>query len=84
MDLTYSPEESAFRDEVRAWIRTNLPDATREKVEELFMWVFARRPSQEHLNVALEHITRNAANKKAAYENLLWALINTKEFLIVP
>jgi alkylation response protein AidB-like acyl-CoA dehydrogenase len=32
MDLTYSPEESAFRDEVRAWIRTNLPDATREKV----------------------------------------------------
>jgi hypothetical protein len=52
-----------------------------EKVEELFMWVFARRPSQEHLNVALEHITRNAANKKAAYENLLWALINTKEFV---
>ncbi len=55
------------------------PDA--EKVEELFLWVFGRRPSPEHLQVALEHINRNVQNKKAAYENLLWALINTKEFV---
>jgi hypothetical protein len=55
------------------------PDA--DKVEELFFWVFARRPSQEHLSVALGHINRNAVNKKLAYENLLWALINTKEFV---
>ncbi len=52
-----------------------------EKVEEMFLWVFARRPSAEHLSVALEHINRNAANKKLAYENLLWALLNTKEFV---
>ncbi|MBI1846679.1 MAG: acyl-CoA dehydrogenase family protein [Candidatus Rokubacteria bacterium] len=25
MDLNYSPEEAAFRDEVRGWIRANLP-----------------------------------------------------------
>ena len=55
------------------------PDA--EKVEELFLWAFARKPSPEHVQVALEHINRNAMNKKAAYENLLWALINTKEFV---
>ncbi|MBI3412265.1 MAG: DUF1553 domain-containing protein [Planctomycetes bacterium] len=55
------------------------PDA--QKVEELFLWAFARRPSSEHLQVALSHIERNAANKKLAYENLLWALINTKEFV---
>ena len=52
-----------------------------EKVEELFLWVFSRRPSPEHLQVALNHINQNAANKRVAYENLLWALINTKEFV---
>jgi hypothetical protein len=57
------------------------PDA--EKIEELFLWAFARRPSPEHLRLALEHIQRHAQNKKAAYENILWALINTKEFVFV-
>jgi hypothetical protein len=55
------------------------PDA--EKVEEMFLWAFGRRPSAEHLQVALGHIARHAANKKMAYENILWALINTKEFV---
>jgi len=55
------------------------PDA--EKIEELFMWVFSRRPSAEHLQIAMSHVERHATNKKLAYENLLWALINTKEFL---
>ena len=32
MDLTYSPEETAFRDEVRAWIRDNVDPAARDKV----------------------------------------------------
>ncbi len=32
MDLNYSPEEIAFRDEVRAWLQANLPDDLREKV----------------------------------------------------
>jgi alkylation response protein AidB-like acyl-CoA dehydrogenase len=32
MDLNYSPEETAFRDEVRSWIEANLPNDIREKV----------------------------------------------------
>jgi alkylation response protein AidB-like acyl-CoA dehydrogenase len=32
MDLNYSPEETAFRDEVRAWLRANLPNDLHEKV----------------------------------------------------
>jgi Protein of unknown function (DUF1553)/Protein of unknown function (DUF1549)/Bacterial Ig-like domain (group 2) len=55
------------------------PDAA--KVDELFMWAFGRHPSAEHRQVALDHIARHAMNKKVAYENLLWALINTKEFV---
>jgi alkylation response protein AidB-like acyl-CoA dehydrogenase len=32
MDLNYSPDELAFRDEVRTWLRENLPADLREKV----------------------------------------------------
>ena len=33
MDLNYSAEELAFRDEVRSWLRGNLPDELRQKME---------------------------------------------------
>ena len=56
------------------------PDA--EKVEELFLWAFARKPTDEAAwQLALAHIAKHATNKKVAYENILWALINTKEFV---
>jgi len=62
------------------------PDA--EKLEELFLWVLCRKPSAEDMKAALGHIekqvaknpTNAAAAKKTAYENILWALVNTKEF----
>ena len=57
------------------------PRQDAEKVDELFLWVLGRRPSAAHRQLALEHIDRHQANKKIAYENLLWALINTKEFV---
>ena len=34
MDLNYSPEELAFRDEVRSWLAANLPADLREKGED--------------------------------------------------
>ena len=34
MDLSYSTEELAFRDEVRAWLQTNLPADLKHKVSE--------------------------------------------------
>jgi hypothetical protein len=57
------------------------PDAV--KVEELFLWVWCHKPSQEQLRAALAHLNQHAKNKKAAYENILWALLNTKEFVFV-
>jgi hypothetical protein len=57
------------------------PDS--EKVTELFLWAFGRAPTQDDLSAALAHIEKNKANKKVAYENILWALINTKEFVFV-
>ena len=32
MDLIYSPEETAFRDEVRGWLAAKLPADIRDKV----------------------------------------------------
>jgi hypothetical protein len=55
------------------------PDA--EKVEELFVWAFAHKPEKSQLDAALAHIGKSAKNKKLAYENILWALLNTKEFV---
>jgi alkylation response protein AidB-like acyl-CoA dehydrogenase len=53
MDLNYSPEELAFRDEVRGWLSANLPEDLRDKVaryaelsrEDLMRWhrILARR-----------------------------------------
>jgi hypothetical protein len=57
------------------------PDA--DKVDELFLWAFARRPTAEQLNQALEHLALHQKDKKIAYENIIWALINTKEFILV-
>jgi hypothetical protein len=59
-----------------------------EKVDELFLWVFGRKPSSADRMAALEHIekqlaknpTNPVAGRKTAYENILWALVNTKEF----
>jgi hypothetical protein len=64
----------------RAELLAKDPRPDVEKVEEMFLWAFARRPSADHMQLALAHINRHAQNKRAAYENILWALINTKEF----
>src|SRR5215471_16642599 len=64
---------------VDAIAKDSRPDA--EKVEELFLWTVGHKPNDKQLKLALEHLEANAKNKKGAYENILWALINTKEFV---
>ena len=55
------------------------PDA--EKVKELYLRAYSRLPSPEELEVALHYIEKHKAQKHVAYEDILWTLINTKEFL---
>ncbi|WP_437203895.1 DUF1549 and DUF1553 domain-containing protein [Planctomicrobium sp. SH664] len=52
-----------------------------ERVRELYRWVYARDPQPEEVQIALAHIERHADKITMAYEDILWALINTKEFL---
>jgi Protein of unknown function (DUF1553)/Protein of unknown function (DUF1549) len=59
------------------------PRRDEEKIKELFVWALARQPNDDQLQIALRNIERNAKNRQLAYENIIWALINTKEFIIV-
>jgi hypothetical protein len=55
-----------------------------EKIEELFLWTFGRRPTDKDMETAMGHILKYADKpngKKVAYENILWALLNAKEFI---
>ena len=50
------------------------------KVKELYLLAFARDPSSEENEIAKAHIEKTG-DAKIAYEDIVWALINTKEFL---
>ena len=70
----------------RADVLAKDPRPDGEKVAELFVWAFARKPTEADRGAALDHIKAmegkaGAAGRKAAYENVLWALLNTKEFV---
>jgi hypothetical protein len=51
------------------------------KVRELYLLSFSRVPSPEEMTIALAHIHKNEQDPKRAYEDIVWALVNTKEFL---
>jgi len=51
-----------------------------ERVRELYRWVFARDPNADELEVAVSYLKRHADNARRGYEDIVWALINTKEF----
>lgn len=53
-----------------------------QRVTELYLWAFSRPPRDEELQFVLSHVESNE-NKQQAYEDLLWAIFNTKEFLFV-
>lgn len=52
-----------------------------ERVEELFMWCWGRKPNEAQLKLAMENIDKHSDRKRDAYENILWALINSKAFV---
>lgn len=53
-----------------------------EKLNELFETVFSRPPTDSEIQSAVAYLDSETDQRKA-YGNLLWALINTKEFLFI-
>jgi hypothetical protein len=53
-----------------------------ERVQELYRWVYARNPDAEEMKIAIGHLAKQQPNaRKAGWEDIIWALVNTKEFL---
>lgn len=47
----------------------------------LYLSMFSRTPSDEEIVIAKDYLKKKSDNRRAAYEDLIWALINSKEFL---
>src|SRR5262249_33997317 len=74
-------QQKLSRGEGRADKLVKDPRPDVQKVEEIFLWAFARKPSADDMKSALDHIAKHDKNKRIAYENIIWALLNTKEFI---
>jgi hypothetical protein len=55
--------------------------STEEKVRELYRWVYAREPEVDEVPIAIDYLDRHKENAQAAWEDIVWAMLNTKEFL---
>ena len=52
-----------------------------EKLRELYLIAYSREPNARELELLTSHLKRQAANPRAAYEDILWVIVNSEEFL---
>jgi hypothetical protein len=56
-----------------------LQESSKEQaIERLFLTVLSRKPTLDEMQSAIEAL---AGNDKQAWSDLIWALVNTREFL---
>lgn len=58
-------------------LRTTAP----ERIRELYLRALSREPSPSEANVALEYLIQKSNHVREAYEDLIWGVFNSKEFL---
>ena len=51
------------------------------KIRELYMLAFSREPTSDETNIAVAHVAKSKEEPRPAFEDIVWALLNTKEFL---
>ena len=82
-------EQLARKDGRAARLAADMARDHATKINSLYYQAFARPPREEEASVALAYLARKAVDKegkpadktKERYEDILWALANTKEFL---
>ncbi len=52
-------------------------------IEQLYLWSLARMPEQKELDVALEFFKSKEGKRDEAAQDLMWALLNSRNFLLV-
>jgi hypothetical protein len=53
-----------------------------ELVTELYLWSLARRPSAEERDVSAKFLQAHAERRAEAAQDLFWALLNSRDFLL--
>ncbi len=56
------------------------PRPLEDRIEELYLLAFSRRPDTEELTIAKDYLAAKESPREA-FEDIVWALMNTKEFL---
>lgn len=69
---------SAAGSRAEALVKDPRPDAA--KLEDLFWAAFARAPSSGETASALAHLAAHPDKRREAFEDIIWALVNAKEF----
>jgi hypothetical protein len=54
-----------------------------DKIDELFWSAFGRAPTEPEKASALAHLAKHRERPQTAFEDILWALINAKEFQFI-
>jgi hypothetical protein len=67
----------------RAALLTRQKLSDKEVITELYLWTVARSPSDTELKISLDFLTRHAERRAEAVQDLMWVLVNTREFLLV-
>jgi hypothetical protein len=52
-----------------------------KRIEELFLWVLSRLPNDEERRTCGKFI-KDAPSSQRGYEDLMWTLLNTREFIL--
>jgi hypothetical protein len=84
-------QEKLANDKGRAALMaTDTSDSDETKIHELYRRIYSREPDEKELTLAkgyIEKLTKGkeqkemVTGKRQTYEDIIWALINTKEFL---
>jgi hypothetical protein len=93
-DLTGSIPESLFMMNaplIESMVRSQAPNSTlteiirrvssdEEVVQELYLAAVSREPTNEEIRICSEYI-KDSESRRSAYEDILWSLINSSEFM---
>jgi uncharacterized protein DUF1553/uncharacterized protein DUF1549/hyaluronate lyase-like protein len=52
-------------------------------IEDLYLWSLSRRPTPQEVQVANKHFETYGTDRAAAAQDLMWALFNSRDFLLV-
>lgn len=62
-------------------IRELLAHGDRRLVNQLYLRILGRKPDAEEARVGVRHLG-NAQRREAAFDDLVWALVNSREFIV--